>query len=1753
MPTVPVQAILRIHHTGLQADGVTQNKSSVLISDMDVGYESQARKTPVYVPVGGYIDVPLTSKALYSVMQGSISQFARLGLIEVTAFSYSRDGENLGGSGTGINLNAGVANNVERNGGTLRFVINAGLDTSGMLVGERLNVAGLTGGYVLLNGAYSITSFTKGFDFLGVNAGAALVSVASAGPNIAAALQGPGVMLTLPDGMITHLYASAGNAGGLGTNVRTYIAGDMVLTGTLDPISVVFSPTDMTLQPTNAIGVDTVTGQLVYHDTAGTLIPITQAAFQPAVNSFITDNTAPPPPPIAGDRYLLSSQGGVPNLDWDGAAASDIVEYTGGIWIATPPILGMTVVTEDTGFAYTFTSNLEWVNSSSLSQHNALQSIQGGISAERYHLTQAQHDGLTDGGETNLHSHPGLYGLSGAGNPNLNAVAGTIGSIYQDTNTDIGYYNGDGTATGWQQIYWQSMLGNFANDATALAFVRTNAWDTNSNGTGNPVAGMAYFNTGSSSFRVWAGAAWTGNWSLHAASHQNGGADEIATGTPAGYAIPKADSTGHLAYGWMTKRPGIRTVCNRDGYGDHATIASALASITDNDADHPYLIQLLPGIYPEDPFTMKPYVAIATVDSYPTALLVAKNNSAHFITACGSSALTNLAISGPTNAGYASVIYQETGTPAFAFLVSSCNFIAGYYGIWACPPSASAPMQVSQCNLQPAGSLAKNFLRITDYGIMRCHNVYVDPGTSGGYTEIVVYASGPDALVSLSGSVLSETSASNTDLIYVNDGADCLLTSTSLLNGTNALHVGPDGSSILDAQGCVITGSFAHDLWVQSPTATFQFTGNADKTRCVFQAGANVSAQFTDHAPGEEGTVIYGELWLGTPASTIPVRQYGLATYSTGRISGDGVERLTGLNVKIRAGNGYVNTGTTVKLITWGIQQTTLTANSTEWIYLDQDGVVQHSVGKPSLDRNIIIGDAVTNATDVMMLAEHHSDVGQFIPLVNSYVGDVLGPLMQYGGVVTKHAAPSPLKLDATDGAYFATLAPIPFAGQSPVSFRYWRRVPGGWEVTVGQEDVDTGFYDGGAGLLPMTPTKYKKDVLYVCVNGSGSEYHLVYGQEQFDNATLAEVGNTPLAPEALSLRGCRLAGVVCLAGAVAINSTVDARPFVGQSSPNTPTVVVNHSDLLGLDFASSNHTGFETTGDKGAPSGYASLDGDTLVVQNPASATATPTPNAIPLADGSGNLTAWIADATSISEGIVQLSDDATTTASAAAGTPGVSANVSRKDHQHQVTVGTPVSIGSANAEGAADTLARSNHVHAHGSQAGGSTHADVIAGGASGFMTGTQATKLAGIATGATAVTVSGTPVNVTKAANDPGTSSTAAKSDHKHDVSTGVPVSVNTSNTEGDATTLARSNHTHAHGTHSDGTNHAAVIAGGASGFMTGTQATKLAGIAAGATNTPLTNSAPLDVTKAAAVVGDSTTAARANHKHDISTAAPAAKGVDTAAGEGSATTMARSDHWHQSNTAPADVTAAVAAIGTSTEPARADHKHNISTGTPVTIGTANSAGSGTALALANHVHDHGTLAGGDRHSVATTSVAGFLSASDKTKLDAISNPVLRLFGQSGSATVGLGSTAEAVLSDGGTGSVTLPANFFTAGKSIRISASGNMNRAAGNVTIRIRLGGVAGTIILATTAHNPGSGVWFLPPTLITCRVAGGVGVGTVIGQGYIVEDLTMVGFGALAAPVSVNTTVTLDVALTAQWTSTNAANAYTCTNLVIESV
>lgn len=88
---------------------------------------------------------------------------------------------------------------------------------------------------------------------------------------------------------------------------------------------------------------------------------------------------------------------------------------------------------------------------------------------------------------------------------------------------------------------------------------------------------------------------------------------------------------------------------------------------------------------------------------------------------------------------------------------------------------------------------------------------------------------------------------------------------------------------------------------------------------------------------------------------------------------------------------------------------------------------------------------------------------------------------------------------------------------------------------------------------------------------------------------------------------------------------------------------------------------------------------------------------------------------------------------------------------------------------------------------------------------------------------------PEDVQRAAPSSGVRSVLAKADHRHDAVTGVAVALTDStNAEGTAASLARSDHTHSHGARGGGTLHALATASVA-GFMSAADFTTLGNLA------------------------------------------------------------------------------------------------------------------------------------------------------------------------------------------------------------------------------------------------------------------------------------------------------------------------------------
>lgn len=84
-----------------------------------------------------------------------------------------------------------------------------------------------------------------------------------------------------------------------------------------------------------------------------------------------------------------------------------------------------------------------------------------------------------------------------------------------------------------------------------------------------------------------------------------------------------------------------------------------------------------------------------------------------------------------------------------------------------------------------------------------------------------------------------------------------------------------------------------------------------------------------------------------------------------------------------------------------------------------------------------------------------------------------------------------------------------------------------------------------------------------------------------------------------------------------------DSSTFTYTDRRQLLTTIFDHGLLTGL--TDDDHTQYQLESEKGAASGYASLNASTKVVENPANATATPAASKIPIADGSGKLDGWI------------------------------------------------------------------------------------------------------------------------------------------------------------------------------------------------------------------------------------------------------------------------------------------------------------------------------------------------------------------------------------------------------------------------------------------------------------------------------------------------------------------------------------------------
>ena len=605
------------------------------------------------------------------------------------------------------------------------------------------------------------------------------------------------------------------------------------------------------------------------------------------------------------------------------------------------------------------------------------------------------------------------------------------------------------------------------------------------------------------------------------------------------------------------------------------SVAAAIAAITDASASKPYVVKVLPGIYTEAPFSLKAYVSIIGEGTYYNTIIKTSSATGNFITGTWYSEIRGVAVEGPTTSG-AAIYYAGAGTDSttknYPFKVIEVAVRAGVIGVHADGAATTNRVQVhciNVVNVQTADTVGTMFKATGKSNLVSMSSAVM----SGSGVGIAFHCQSTDASHKAEVTLdLCSMKAATTGLKIegVSGGiATARLDGCSLTGGTTGILA---TYASFNAAGCVITDDVATTHISCDANTTGQYSGVMNKGRLAITAGANFSASFTDGTTGEQGQVVFGELWLGSSKlNSIPLKDYGLSTYSTGWVSGGVVSKnATPLYIDVTAGYGYVNDGLGVYKVSWLAATHVAVASNTkqQYVYYTPDGsggsTLTVSTTEPSYNTSILVASVDTDSTKIISISDHKVPINYHVPRMAAYLEDVVGPISTGGGVTT----PSTTGVRVTSGAFYRIFDEISFAGSpsSNITFYPTSRGSGNAVYGVATTTIDATQYDSGTGAFTaLTAGQYAKHSLYLVVDAAGNQtFFMVYGQQAFASQILAETGASPIAPANLQAYALRLAGVVVAYGSANVVSCTDERPKLGQMA-NASTSVTNHNDLAGI------------------------------------------------------------------------------------------------------------------------------------------------------------------------------------------------------------------------------------------------------------------------------------------------------------------------------------------------------------------------------------------------------------------------------------------------------------------------------------------------------------------------------------------------------------------------------------------------------------
>jgi hypothetical protein len=784
-----------------------------------------------------------------------------------------------------------------------------------------------------------------------------------------------------------------------------------------------------------------------------------------------------------------------------------------------------------------------------------------------------------------------------------------------------------------------------------------------------------------------------------------------------------------------------------------------------------FIISVGPGTYLEDKITGYEYISVVS----DQATIEANDPSDNLIVGADGFTLQGFNLKGVTDTGIAAVYYNSSGNEVGSvFTLRDVTF--EYCDVLVELVGTAAPSTL----LMQACAALTHF----DIGFKITNSGTVAQLVMNGFNYQAISAPLPSKMFDVSGSgaslnlvgCLFKTSSGVGTFIEADNGALVRIVSTMISGFQYGVKVPNIGSApelrieVLGVEDCT------YDIDVDHTGAFGSIKGSYDRTKVSIVADAADTLTITYTDPENGGFVSAGPLYLGSQSSELTDALDLIESAPTmGLMDGGELSAGAGFVVNVAAGFGYLMTGSFPDHILlkheWNSTSITLSANVDVYIYFNSSLTLTSNAAYPETSNVILLGRAVTNGSTVELIDLSPLDSHHAPNKMNAYFRDVFGTFVSSGLTVTENATAR--KLDITSGVVYQSYNKFsPASGTAFTWTKVIRDGASGYTLTTSQDTVPNDKYDDNSGTEATVGTnKYARHWLYQSGEGSLLKRYLVLSQAEYNSQLLAEAGTAPTVPSWFKDGVIRVASIITKQGTSNIISIIDERPRPASAS-SAATGVSDHGALTGL--SDDDHPQYLLADGTRALTGDLSMGGNDL--------TSVGTINSVTVETHKSRHYFNGADA---------------------------------------FLSATPQTIGTANSEGVSNTeFSRADHVHAHGAQTDGALHAAVVAGGASGFMTGTDKTKLDGIATGATA---NQTDAFLLSRANHTGTQTASTISDFNTAADARITAQRGAANgiASLDASALLPSAQ---HGSYSSGTHHAAATTSVA-GFMSAADKTKV----------------------------------------------------------------------------------------------------------------------------------------------------------------------------------------------------------------------------------------------------------------------------------------------------------------------------------------